>query len=476
MLTTVTDAQGRLVPNLEQEDFTILDNGKPQPITLFQNETQPFTVVVMLDFSFSMNNNLDLLKAATEQFILRMLPADKGQVGAFSDKIQFSGEFTNDRDDLVAALRDLQFGNPTRLYDAIDASIDIMDDVEGRKIVLVFTDGDDTASKKGMGAVLDKAKVTETMIYAIGLESEFAIAPGRMQRTRPDRGLRRAGRRDRRWLLRAEEDDRAGADVHESGGGAAQPVHDRLQPDAAGQQGAPARGQVEASRPHRPGAQELHRLRGPSERRQMTVTLSEQDFRLEADRALEHLQHALLPLADEHGFEVELQNGVLQIVFEDPSPAKFVVSPNAPVRQIWVSAMSRSYKLTWQPESSTFALDSESLDALIERLARLFLRSGLKFRTLSSDRIKRPMTKDHEPADQLQVFRYDRPSRRPIALTTRCGTYRTEQRNRPIHAAVDVDRRAGHHRLEPLTGDRRRVHPHPRRQRFFIWSRVPVTS
>jgi len=191
VLTTVTDNQGRLVPNLEQEDFTILDNGKSQTITLFQNETQPFTVVVMLDFSFSMTTHLDLLKQATEQFILRMLPADRGQVGAFSDKIQFSGEFTNDRDDLVSALKDLQFGNPTRLYDAIDASIDMLKDVDGRKIVLVFTDGDDTASRRGMGDVLDKAKESETMIYAIGLESEFPIGPGRMQRTRPDRGLRK---------------------------------------------------------------------------------------------------------------------------------------------------------------------------------------------------------------------------------------------------------------------------------------------
>ena len=105
----------------------------------------------------------------------------------------------------------------------------------------------------------------------------------------------------------------------------------------------------------------------------MTVTISEQDFRLAADGALERLQHSLLPLADEHGFEVELQNGVLQIVFEDPSPAKFVVSPNAPVRQIWVSAMSRSYKLAWQPESSTFALDGESLDAMMKRLSQQFL-------------------------------------------------------------------------------------------------------
>jgi iron donor protein CyaY len=105
------------------------------------------------------------------------------------------------------------------------------------------------------------------------------------------------------------------------------------------------------------------------------TTLTDQDFRLEADRALERLQRSLMPMADEHGFEVELQNGVLQIVFEDPSPAKFVVSPNAPVRQIWVSAMSRSYKLTWQPESSTFVLDGESLDALMRRLAQQFLNA-----------------------------------------------------------------------------------------------------
>jgi len=190
VLTTVTDRQGRLVPNLEQDQFSILDNEKPQTITFFQNETQPFTVVVMLDFSASMTANLDLLKAATEQFVIRMLPEDRGQVGAFSDKIEFSGEFTNDRDDLIAALRDLQFGNPTRLYDAIDASIDMLDGIEGRKIVVAFTDGDDTASRRNQGDVLDKARDQEVMIYAIGLESEYFDGV-RRQRTRPDRGLRK---------------------------------------------------------------------------------------------------------------------------------------------------------------------------------------------------------------------------------------------------------------------------------------------
>lgn len=188
--TTVTDAQGRLVPSLEQEQFSILDNGKPQEITFFQNETQPFTVVVMLDYSASMTANLDLLRAATEQFLIRMLPQDKGQVGAFSDRIEFSGQFTNDRDDLISALRDLQYGNPTRLWDAVDQSVDMLKPVEGRKVVLVFTDGDDTYSKASFGSVLDHARQEEVMVYAIGLQSVFFNGQ-RMVRSQPDRSLRK---------------------------------------------------------------------------------------------------------------------------------------------------------------------------------------------------------------------------------------------------------------------------------------------
>jgi iron donor protein CyaY len=101
--------------------------------------------------------------------------------------------------------------------------------------------------------------------------------------------------------------------------------------------------------------------------------MTEQEFRLQADRALEGVQRSLLPLADQEGFEVELQNGVLQVIFEDPSPAKFVVSPNAPVRQVWLSAMSRSYKLAWSADASAFALDGETLSSLVERLARQHL-------------------------------------------------------------------------------------------------------
>ena len=190
VMTTVTDGERRLVPNLERTDFTILDNGKPQTIELFQNEVTPFTVVVMLDTSASMTASLDLLKAASEQFLMRMLPQDQGQVGAFNDKIQLSGKFTNDRDDLIGALGDLQFGNPTRLYDAIDVSMAELEPVDGRKVVLVFTDGDDTASKAGRRSVQRRAQRDEVMVYAIGLESEF-FNGARVVRSRPDRGLRK---------------------------------------------------------------------------------------------------------------------------------------------------------------------------------------------------------------------------------------------------------------------------------------------
>jgi frataxin-like iron-binding protein CyaY len=82
---------------------------------------------------------------------------------------------------------------------------------------------------------------------------------------------------------------------------------------------------------------------------------------------------AKLDLADREGFEVELQGGVLNLFFEEPTETRFVVSPNAPVRQVWVSALVRSYKLSWSAERSTFELDGEALPSLIERLVHIHL-------------------------------------------------------------------------------------------------------
>jgi iron donor protein CyaY len=106
------------------------------------------------------------------------------------------------------------------------------------------------------------------------------------------------------------------------------------------------------------------------------TAFTEQDFRVQSDLALEAARRALLPLADSEGFEVELQNGVLNVIFEEPAEAKFVVSPNAPVRQIWVSAMAKSYKLSWSAQRGAFALDGETLTQLLERLTRRFLEGA----------------------------------------------------------------------------------------------------
>lgn len=190
LFATVLDGQNRLVPDLTQDDFQILDNDKPQQLTIFQSETQPITVVVMLDTSASMTGSIQLLKAAAEQFIMRLLPEDKGAVGAFNDKIELSAQFSNDRDQLVTEVRDLDFGNGTRLFDGIAEGLNQLQGVDGRKVILVFTDGDDTSSRVGRGTIMDRARAEEVMIYAIGLQSEYFDGQ-RTVRSRPDSALRR---------------------------------------------------------------------------------------------------------------------------------------------------------------------------------------------------------------------------------------------------------------------------------------------
>ena len=137
-----------------------------------------------------MTANLKLLNRAAEQFLMRLLPVDKAQVGAFNDKIQLSGTFTNNRDELISALNDLYFGNPTRLNDAIATSLDALQGVEGRRVVLVFTDGDDTSSRIGFKTVLERSRDEGVMVYSIGLESEYFNGQ-RVVHSKPTRDLRK---------------------------------------------------------------------------------------------------------------------------------------------------------------------------------------------------------------------------------------------------------------------------------------------
>jgi Ca-activated chloride channel homolog len=191
LYATVTDSDKRLVPDLVESDFEVYDNGKLQAITSFDNRPLPITVVVMLDSSGSMTLALDLVKSAAEQFLLRMMPEDQGMVGAFNDKIQFLPDaFTSSRDELIRSLKNLDFGYPTRLYDAVSESMTQLNGIPGRKVVLVFTDGDDNASKVGSGDVTDRARAEDVMIYSVGLENVYFNGQQKV-RSSPDRGLKR---------------------------------------------------------------------------------------------------------------------------------------------------------------------------------------------------------------------------------------------------------------------------------------------
>jgi Ca-activated chloride channel homolog len=191
LFVTVADIQKRLVPDLTQDDFQVFDNEKPQPLAYFDNSIHPINVVVMLDTSGSMTLTIDLLKQAAEQFVIRLLPEDKARVGAFNDKIQINAKWSNNRDQLVTDIKDLDYGNGTRLWDAVGAALDELKPIDGRRVILVFTDGDDTESRSmNLGRVIDRARTDEVMIYAIGLESDYFNGQTRV-RSKPDSGLRK---------------------------------------------------------------------------------------------------------------------------------------------------------------------------------------------------------------------------------------------------------------------------------------------
>ena len=92
--------------------------------------------------------------------------------------------------------------------------------------------------------------------------------------------------------------------------------------------------------------------------------LEEKDFQRKADAAFEDLKKRMLTAGDDHDFDVEGESGKLEVVFEEPEDAKFVISPNTPMREIWISALSTSFKLGWSDARNAFVLDKTGEDLL----------------------------------------------------------------------------------------------------------------
>jgi VWFA-related protein len=180
--TVLDPADNRLVTNLARGDFEVFDNGRPQPLTIFDNREQPISIVIMLDMSGSMSGNIPTLRRAAVQMFTQLRPDDKARVGGFGDRITLSEHFTNDTDELIRALWfDLTPGGGTPLWGAVNVAMTALARLDGRRVVLVLSDGKDTAGGRGRPAVtlpamIERVQTEEFMVYAIGLASR--MGPG----------------------------------------------------------------------------------------------------------------------------------------------------------------------------------------------------------------------------------------------------------------------------------------------------------
>jgi len=192
---TVTDRDGRIVTTLERGDFDVRDEGKPQPITLFDKAPQRLRLVVMLDVSGSMEGNLPLLRDAAEQLFARLLPGDVARIGTFGHDVEISPTFTHDAAALRGAMpRVIAPDAPTPLWRAIDEAMNGFGaGNDDRSVVLVLSDGKDTGPTGfrqhffSQAEIIDRARAEDVMVYGIGMRSRGArprqpgVGPGALQ-------------------------------------------------------------------------------------------------------------------------------------------------------------------------------------------------------------------------------------------------------------------------------------------------------
>jgi Ca-activated chloride channel family protein len=170
---TVTDKNGRFVPGLEAEDFEVIEDNVLQELSFFTAEVTPVTVLLLLDASTSIRPSVEGVKEAAINFVSKLWEGDQAIIADFNEKIRFSTHFTDDIDRLIGSIQSLYPSGWTALYDSILISLDKVSEIEGRKALLVFTDGDDSRSS-GYGSeatrddAVEGAKFYEVTIYAVG--------------------------------------------------------------------------------------------------------------------------------------------------------------------------------------------------------------------------------------------------------------------------------------------------------------------
>jgi VWFA-related protein len=169
MPVSVLDRDGRFISGLQQKDFKIFDNGVEQKVEYFQSVEQPFTVVLLIDVSPSTRYQIEEIQNAAISFTNQLRPNDRVMVISFDDTVHVLTYPTNDRNQLRAAIRTTRFGDGTSLYEAVDQALNReMKRVEGRKAIVLFTDGVDTTSRMAsFESTVGDAEETDTLIYPI---------------------------------------------------------------------------------------------------------------------------------------------------------------------------------------------------------------------------------------------------------------------------------------------------------------------
>jgi VWFA-related protein len=174
------DKSGHAVEGLTRENFQILEDNKPQDITLFKHEDIPVSIGMVIDNSGSMRNKKDKVHSAALSFVKESNPDDETFIVAFEKDAFLQQDFTGSMGDLVDALENLDPRLETAMYDAIYLSVDhVKKGKLDKKVLLVISDGEDTASKWGYNKVLDHVKqAKDVVIYAVGILDEDGRSGG----------------------------------------------------------------------------------------------------------------------------------------------------------------------------------------------------------------------------------------------------------------------------------------------------------
>ncbi|MEW6211807.1 MAG: VWA domain-containing protein, partial [Acidobacteriota bacterium] len=170
----VTDRSGRFIANLSQTDFALFEDGKRQEVSHFAAVKQPFTAVLLLDTSNSAEDRLQVIQNMALAFAREIRSGDRLAVVSFDNEVRQLTDFTSDYKEIEKSVRGVESGFGKLLYEAMTKSLDMLSSVEGRRAVIVFSDGIDMRSIEATAAsTVEKAEEVGAVIYFVRFETRW---------------------------------------------------------------------------------------------------------------------------------------------------------------------------------------------------------------------------------------------------------------------------------------------------------------